>query len=104
VSRFKTAQQEFIQVAGIADFDPWAKARAAELREEMRRASREISGEPPRMRAAAIEVKSGFAHDILPGRAVFADSFKAVRALLVGGDGISVEEFLIRPATHWVQP
>ncbi len=30
VARFKQAQKEFIQVAGLADFDPKAKMRAAE--------------------------------------------------------------------------
>jgi len=43
VARFKQARKEFIQVAGIADFDPKAKARATELREEMHRASQEIA-------------------------------------------------------------
>src|SRR6266851_3714983 len=32
VVRFKQAQKEFIQVAGMADFDPKAKARASDLR------------------------------------------------------------------------
>jgi len=52
---------------------------------------------------AAIEVKSGVARQVAPGLAAFADSFKAVRPLLVGGDGIPVEEFLIRPAAHRVR-
>jgi Ti-type conjugative transfer relaxase TraA len=55
VARFKAAQKEFIQVAGIADFDPRARARAAELREEMKRASQEIAKDPARMRAAEAE-------------------------------------------------
>jgi Ti-type conjugative transfer relaxase TraA len=55
IARFKAAQKEFIQVAGIADFDPRARARAAELREEMKRASQEIAKEPTRMRAAERE-------------------------------------------------
>jgi hypothetical protein len=55
VARFKRAQKEFIQVAGMADFDPKAKARADELREEMKRASLEIVKDPARMRAAARE-------------------------------------------------
>ncbi len=55
VARFKRAQQEFIQVAGLADFDPRAKARAQELREEMKRASQEIAKDPARMRAAERE-------------------------------------------------
>jgi hypothetical protein len=55
VARFKRAQKEFIQVAGMADFDPKAKARAGELREEMKRASQEIARDPARMRAAEQE-------------------------------------------------
>jgi hypothetical protein len=55
VARFKRAQQEFIPVAGLADFDPRARARAQELREEMKRASREIAKDPARMRAAERE-------------------------------------------------
>jgi hypothetical protein len=52
VARFKQAQKEFIQVAGLADFDPRAKIRSAELRDEMKRASQEIAKDPVRMRAA----------------------------------------------------
>src|SRR5712692_1979558 len=55
ISRFKQAQKEFIQVAGLADFDPKAKARSAELREEMKRVSQEIAKDPARMRAAERE-------------------------------------------------
>jgi Ti-type conjugative transfer relaxase TraA len=55
VARFKQAQKEFIQVAGVADFDPKAKVRAGELREEMKRASQEIAKDPSRMRAAERE-------------------------------------------------
>ena len=32
----------------------------------------------------------------------FAAAFKPQRKLLVGGDGIPVEEFLNRPVAHWV--
>ena len=55
VARFRQAQKEFIQVAGTADVDPKAKARAAELREQMKRASQEIAKDPARMRAAERE-------------------------------------------------
>jgi Ti-type conjugative transfer relaxase TraA len=55
VARFKQAQKEFIQVAGLADFDPKAKARSTELREEMKRASQEIAKDPACMRAAERE-------------------------------------------------
>jgi len=61
VARFKQAQKEFIQVAGMADFDPKAKARAGDLRAEMKQASQEIAKEPARMRAAERE---GFAPQV----------------------------------------
>jgi len=50
----------------------------------------------------AIEVKSGRSRDTQPGLAAFAKVFMSKRTLLVGGDGIPVEEFLLRPITHWV--
>jgi predicted AAA+ superfamily ATPase len=50
----------------------------------------------------AIEVKSGRAPEALPGMDAFAAAFSPGRTLLVGGDGVSVEDFLCRPATHWV--
>lgn len=50
----------------------------------------------------AIEVKSGRGRDTHPGLAAFADAFKPARKLLVGGDGIPVEEFLLEPVAHWV--
>ncbi|MCI0482963.1 MAG: ATP-binding protein [candidate division NC10 bacterium] len=51
----------------------------------------------------AIEVKSGRAGESLPGIAAFAEAFKPKRTLLVGGDGIPVEDFLLKPAEHWVR-
>ena len=51
----------------------------------------------------AIEVKSGRSPDVLPGMAAFADAFQPTRKLLVGGDGITVEEFLSTPVAHWVK-
>ncbi len=63
VQRFKQARREFIGVAGRFDLDPAAKARAAELREEMKQAAQEIAKVPARMREAehagiASQVKS----------------------------------------------
>ena len=55
VERFKEAQREFIGVAGRFDLDPAAKARASELREEMKGAALEIAKDPARMRAAERE-------------------------------------------------
>ena len=51
----------------------------------------------------AIEVKSGRAPDAFPGLAAFAEAFRPTRTLLVGGDGISLEEFLTKPVEHWLQ-
>ncbi len=55
-------------------------------------------------RLVAIEVKSGRRPDALPGLEAFAAAFKPGRTLLVGGDGIPVEEFLSRPVRHWIEP
>ena len=52
----------------------------------------------------AIEVKSGRAPSALPGLAAFGEAFKPRRSLLVGGDGIPVDEFLAKPVTDWLQP
>jgi predicted AAA+ superfamily ATPase len=51
----------------------------------------------------ALEVKSGRAREALPGLAAFAAAFKPKRQLLVGGDGIAVEEFLRVPVICWLQ-
>ena len=50
----------------------------------------------------AIEVKSGRTHEALTGMEAFGAAFKPKRRLLVGGDGISIEEFLSREVEHWV--
>ncbi len=55
-------------------------------------------------RLTAIEMKSGRATHTLPGMESFATAFKPQRKLLVGGDGIPIEEFLMRPVSHWVGP
>jgi hypothetical protein len=52
----------------------------------------------------AIEVKSGRAQDAYPGLAAFAEAFKPTRKLLVGADGIPVEEFLLSPVARWSRP
>ncbi len=51
----------------------------------------------------AIEVKSGRPREAQPGLAAFAEAHGRARALLVGGDGIAVEEFPARPVEHWVR-
>jgi uncharacterized protein len=53
-------------------------------------------------RLAAIEVKSGRAPQAHRGTAAFAAAFKPQRSLLVGGDGIDLDEFLSRPVLHWI--
>ncbi len=52
----------------------------------------------------ALEVKSGRAPQAFPGLAGFGAAFHPTRALIVGGDGIPLEEFLTRPVEHWLQP
>ena len=52
----------------------------------------------------AIEVKSGRAREMPSGMEAFGVAFKHARKLMVGGDGISVEEFLSRPVEHWLAP
>lgn len=51
-----------------------------------------------------IEVKSGRAPLARSGLAAFSRRFRPRRTLLVGGDGIPVDEFLSRPVTDWLQP
>jgi predicted AAA+ superfamily ATPase len=49
-----------------------------------------------------IEVKSGRAPLAHSGLAAFREVFKPKRTLLVGDDGIPVEEFLSRPVAGWL--
>jgi predicted AAA+ superfamily ATPase len=51
-----------------------------------------------------IEVKSGRSRDALPGLAAFSEAFRPTRTLLVGADGLPVEEFLFRPVKDWLRP
>ena len=53
-------------------------------------------------KVTAIEVKSGRTRETLTGMDAFAEAFKPARTLLVGADGIAIEEFLARPAEHWI--
>jgi len=53
-------------------------------------------------RLVGIEVKSTRRSDMMSGMAAFTDAFRPTRALLVGGDGIALEEFLSRPVEHWL--
>ena len=54
-------------------------------------------------RLTTVEVKSGRTRDAQPGLHAFAAAFKPQRTLLVGGDGIPVQDFLLRPVEHWVK-
>ena len=56
-----------------------------------------------RGRIVAIEVKSGRARSALPGLAAFSAAFRPQRKLLVGGDGLPLEQFLLKPAEDWVR-
>ncbi|MBI2374019.1 MAG: ATP-binding protein [Deltaproteobacteria bacterium] len=51
-----------------------------------------------------LEVKSGRAPLAHSGLGAFSEAFKPKRALLIGGDGIPVDEFLSRPVTDWLKP
>lgn len=50
----------------------------------------------------AIEVKSGRSRDAASGLAAFTKAYRSARPLLVGGDGVPLEEFLSAPATRWL--
>lgn len=52
----------------------------------------------------AIEVKSGRVREAQPGFTAFAQAFKPKRTLLIGGDGVPVEQFLSRPMEDWINP
>ncbi len=68
-----------------------------------RERSREVDFVVRRGRSVvAIEVKSGRAPDAFSGLSAFSDAFTPTRTLLVGSDGIPVEEFLERPVGHWM--
>ncbi len=52
--------------------------------------------------ALAIEVKSGRRKTALPGIEAFSRAFPVKRQLLVGAGGIPLEDFLTKPAAHWI--
>lgn len=52
-------------------------------------------------RLIGIEVKSTPRGNNSDGLALFQERFSPERTLLVGGQGIPLEEFLTQPATHW---
>ena len=54
-------------------------------------------------RLIAIEVKSGRRRDALPGLAAFIEAYPKARPLLIGGDGIVIEDFLAMPVEKWIE-
>ncbi len=54
-------------------------------------------------RLVAIEVKSGQRRGTLPGIEAFCKEFPVTRKLLVGADGIPLEDFLTAPVEEWVE-
>ena len=51
----------------------------------------------------AIEVKSGSRRTSLPGLSSFGKAYRSARKLLVGGDGIPLDEFLLTPIEQWMK-
>ena len=49
----------------------------------------------------AIEVKSGWRKMSLPGMDAFSKQFKVKKKLLVGAQGISLQDFLSTPVGEW---
>jgi predicted AAA+ superfamily ATPase len=54
-------------------------------------------------RLIAIEVKSGKKRDTLSGLKEFNNIFKPEKILLIGNEGISIENFLTKPAKYWLE-
>lgn len=57
-----------------------------------------------RGQTVAIEVKSGRRRERLSGLGAFTAAFPSSRTLLVGADGIPLEEFLGTPVVRWLRP
>ena len=55
-------------------------------------------------RRPAIEVKSGRMAASHAGIEAVATALNVHRKLLVGGDGVKLEEFLASPVTRWIGP
>ncbi|HVO09090.1 MAG TPA: ATP-binding protein [Burkholderiaceae bacterium] len=53
-------------------------------------------------RVAAIEVKSNRLREVPAGMAAFQAAFKPQRMVLVGADGVAIDEFLLRPPKAWL--
>ena len=77
---------------GVCELFYW-RERNREVDFVVQRTGREVT---------AVEVKSGRTRRSLQGMAAFREAFRPARTLLVGADGIAVEEFLSRSVEHWV--
>lgn len=53
-------------------------------------------------RVTAVEVKSGRVTETQPGMTAFREAYPAARPLLVGGDGVPLDEFLGGDVERWV--
>lgn len=51
----------------------------------------------------AVEVKRRRSPHILPGLAAFSGAFEPRRTLFVSGDGVPLDESLLKPVDHWRQ-
>ncbi|MHB8967106.1 MAG: ATP-binding protein [Thermoleophilia bacterium] len=54
-------------------------------------------------KTVAIEVKSSQKQVALPGITAFSDEFAVSRKLLVGANGIQIEDFLLTPPERWLE-
>lgn len=50
----------------------------------------------------ALEVKSGRSPEAFSGLDEFSRTFKPTRTLIVGGNGIPLDEFLTQPIEYWL--
>lgn len=51
----------------------------------------------------ALEVKTSRKREALPGMDIFDRAFSPKRKVLVGGDGVPLEEFFSRPGEYWLR-
>lgn len=69
-----------------------------------RERSREVDFVVSRGKAvAAIEVRSGRRKESVPGLEAFDRMYRPRRKLLVGADGLDLDEFLLTPPARWVE-
>jgi hypothetical protein len=54
-------------------------------------------------RLVAIEVKSGSRRASVRGLSTFGNAYRSARKLLVGGDGIPLDEFFLTPIENWLK-